>query len=123
MTDVDRQAVPGVEHASDGEPLIPVVDPVSVEETAQDDQLRDGTALCLSGGGSPAMLFHLGALRRLNEVGLLGTIERISSVSGGSIVAGVLGRRWNRLAASLQEHLYADATLQDLPSDAEGPRF
>src|SRR4051794_38444295 len=30
-----------------------------------------GTALCLSGGGYRAMLFHIGVLRRLNEAGLL----------------------------------------------------
>jgi NTE family protein len=57
-----------------------------------------GTALCLSGGGSRAMLFHAGALWRLNELGLLRRLERISSVSGGSIIAGLLGVRWSRLA-------------------------
>src|SRR5919199_5980552 len=45
------------------------------------------TALCLSGGGFRAALFHLGALRRLNEVGLLSQVDTISSVSGGSIIA------------------------------------
>lgn len=57
-----------------------------------------GIALCLSGGGSRAMLFHAGAILRLNELGLLGNIARISSVSGGSIVAGVLARHWQELA-------------------------
>lgn len=47
-------------------------------------------ALCLSGGGYRAALFHLGALRRLNELGLVGEITTIASVSGGSIVAGHL---------------------------------
>ena len=41
---------------------------------------------CLSGGGFRAVVFHLGALRRLNELGILGHIDVISSVSGGSIV-------------------------------------
>ena len=44
------------------------------------------------------MLFHLGALWRVNELGYLPRLARISSVSGGSITAGVLGHRWNRLA-------------------------
>src|SRR3989442_1244529 len=57
-----------------------------------------GIALCLSGGGYRAMLFHLGALWRLNELAYLPKLLRISSVSGGSITAGVLGHRWNRLA-------------------------
>jgi NTE family protein len=57
----------------------------------------DGVALCLSGGGYRAMLFHLGALMRLNELGWLPKLDRISSVSGGSITAGVLACRWHRL--------------------------
>jgi NTE family protein len=59
--------------------------------------LLDGPGLCLSGGGSRAMLFHAGALMRLNELGLLAKTLRISSVSGGSIAAGVLGTRWSQL--------------------------
>jgi NTE family protein len=58
---------------------------------------RGGIGLCLSGGGYRAMLFHLGALRRLNESGRLATLTRVSSVSGGSITAGVLGMRWKEL--------------------------
>src|ERR1044071_6725287 len=58
---------------------------------------QEGIALCLSGGGYRAMLFHLGSLWRFNEAGLLLNLERISSVSGGSIIAGVLGMNWSRL--------------------------
>src|SRR6266496_649074 len=61
-----------------------------------------GIALCLSGGGYRAMLFHLGALWRLNEIGYLPKLARISSVSGGSITAGVLGLKWSRLAFDAQ---------------------
>jgi NTE family protein len=43
------------------------------------------------------MLFHLGALWRLNEFGYLKKLARISSVSGGSITAGVLGFKWSML--------------------------
>ena len=43
------------------------------------------------------MVFHVGALIRLNEVALLRKVKRISSVSGGSITAGVLGTSWNDL--------------------------
>jgi NTE family protein len=63
-------------------------------------ELRDATALCMSGGGYRAMLFHLGALWRLNELGLLGKLDRISSVSGGSITAGVLALHWNDLGVT-----------------------
>jgi NTE family protein len=44
------------------------------------------------------MLFHLGTLWRLNELGYLPKLDRVSSVSGGSITAAVLGMNWSRLA-------------------------
>ena len=53
--------------------------------------------LALSGGGYRAMLFHVGALWRLNEFGQLSKMTHISSVSGGSIVAGVLAANWSHL--------------------------
>ncbi len=61
---------------------------------------RRGWALCLSGGGFRAALFHLGALRRLNEAGLLARMRTISSVSGGSVASGLLARLWPELARS-----------------------
>ena len=61
------------------------------------DEARKPLALCLSGGGFRAMLFHAGALKRLNELGFLPRLNRVSSVSGGSITAGVLGHAWARL--------------------------
>src|SRR3954462_6403938 len=47
-------------------------------------------AVCLSGGGYRAAIFHVGALRRLNELGVLSKIDTITSVSGGSIIAAHL---------------------------------
>lgn len=55
-------------------------------------------ALCLSGGGYRAMLFHVGAICRLNELGLLRGLKRISSASGGSVAAAQLGLVWKQLA-------------------------
>jgi NTE family protein len=57
----------------------------------------EGIGLALSGGGFRASLFHLGSLIRLNELEVLGRLSEITSVSGGSIVAGLLGLRWSRL--------------------------
>lgn len=57
----------------------------------------DGTALCLSGGGFRAMLFHVGVVWRLNDAGWLPRFDRVSSVSGGSITAGLLAARWSQL--------------------------
>src|SRR3954466_10677372 len=62
-----------------------------------EDNPEPGIALCLSGGGYRAMLFHVGALWRLNELGFLPRLERVSSVSGGSVAAAALGRRWGQL--------------------------
>jgi hypothetical protein len=63
--------------------------PVNVVDTGSDHddprQLEEGIALCLSGGGYRAMLFHLGGLWRLNELGHLPKLARVSSVSGGSV--------------------------------------
>lgn len=129
-------------------------------------KVEDIIGLCLSGGGYRAMLYHVGVLIRLNELGFLPRIREIGSVSGGSITAGVLGRAWpklqfdgsgqainfaelvvdpvvrfaavavdvkaillgllpgftaaNEVAKAYDRHLFAGATLQDLP---DAPRF
>jgi len=140
-----------------------------VSDAEKAKQPQPGMALCMSGGGYRAMVYHLGALWRLNELGLLKPLKRISSVSGGSITAAMLGLKWKKLnfvngvasnlfdevikpvlglanhtldvlsigegiinpfksiadeiADGYRNHLYGHATLQDLPSDNEGPRF
>lgn len=72
--------------------------PVRSEETQEERAgPAKGIALCLSGGGYRAMLFHLGSLIRLNEAGVLGFVNRVSSVSGGSITAAVLALNWKSL--------------------------
>jgi len=80
-----------------------------IDETGDDQEPEQGIGICLSGGGYRAMLFHLGVLWRLAELGYLGSserngmhaplgsLQRISSVSGGSITAGVLALAWNNL--------------------------
>jgi len=60
-------------------------------------KLEDGIGLALSGGGYRAMMFHVGVLIRLNQTALLRKVKTISSVSGGSITAGVLGMCWKDL--------------------------
>jgi NTE family protein len=63
---------------------------------------QSGTGLAMSGGGFRATLFHAGSLWRLNELGLLRSLTRISSVSGGSITNGVLALAWPRLEFDAQ---------------------
>src|SRR5258705_9895376 len=78
---------------------VPLVDE-SAEKTARDPEAAaplEPLGLCLSGGGYRAMVFHIGSLLRLNEAGFLPRIDRISSVSGGSITAAVLGMNWSQL--------------------------
>lgn len=74
--------------------LTPLLMPQDTDEVRK---VRNVTALCLSGGGYRAMLFHVGSIWRLNEVGLLHQIKRFSSVSGGSLTAGRLAMVWNKL--------------------------
>jgi len=66
-------------------------------QTDEPEHLEPGVALCLSGGGYRAMVFHIGAIWRLNELRYLPKLDRVSSVSGGSITAGVLGLNWHNL--------------------------
>jgi len=67
---------------------------------------RRDIALSLSGGGFRATCFHLGVLKKLHELGLLERVGLISSVSGGSILAGLY-------ATSLVNHESFDEFLCD----------
>ncbi len=60
---------------------------------APDEVDRGEKALWLAGGGYRAALFHLGALTRLNELGLLARTGTVGAVDGGSIVAAHLATR------------------------------
>lgn len=91
-------------------------DPVNLVEPGALDRglpIREGAGLCLSGGGYKAMLFHLGVLWRLNELGIMRRLLRISSVSGGSITAATLAIKWRSLrwegdvAANFEEEVVA----------------
>jgi NTE family protein len=73
-----RDQIPGLES------------PVRAIATDTGEEPQSGVALCLSGGGYRAMLFHLGVIWRLREAGWLGRLDRVSSVSGGSITAAAL---------------------------------
>ena len=74
-----------------------IVDPDTTQSAAVP---RAGLAmgLALSGGGVRASVFHLGVLSRLAEDGLLERVSFVSTVSGGSLVAGMIyaaaGNRW-----------------------------
>jgi NTE family protein len=84
----------------------------SPDNPSQQQTIKLG--LALSGGGYRAMLFHLGALYRLNELGLLGRLEAVSSVSGGSFAAAILARAWPRLS-------FADGRAANFDSEIAEP--
>lgn len=89
------------DHADVGDAPTNNVEPVNVALSEQSESaarcLEPGVGLCLSGGGYRAMLFHVGSLWRLYEAGQLFTLQRISSVSGGSITSAVLALAWKHL--------------------------
>ncbi|KAA1261076.1 Patatin-like phospholipase [Rubripirellula obstinata] len=64
-------------------------------------------ALAFSGGGVRATVFHLGVLARLARQDLLGQVKIVSSVSGGSLAAGLVfsisGNRWPGSAQYLHD--------------------
>ena len=60
-------------------------------------KVEDTIGVCLSGGGYRAMIYHVGALTRLNELGILSKLDQIASVSSGSITNGMLALGWKRL--------------------------
>ncbi|MBK7707462.1 MAG: patatin-like phospholipase family protein [Acidobacteria bacterium] len=74
-----------------------ISDPIEYISSDRGREPEEGMALCLSGGGYRAMLFHVGVLWRLNELGFLPKLKRVSSVSGGSITAGVLAMNFDSL--------------------------
>src|SRR6516165_3702673 len=69
------------------------------EERAVSAKLRIG--LALSGGGFRASIFHLGVIRRLEELGIMPDVSVISSVSGGSIIAAYYACRMEDKVRSL----------------------
>ncbi|PKB13817.1 patatin-like phospholipase family protein [Janthinobacterium sp. 64] len=60
--------------------------------------MAEKIALALSGGGVRAMVFHMGVLRFLAERNMLERVAELSTVSGGSLLVGLIfsksGMRW-----------------------------
>jgi len=78
---------------------------------------RRGIGLCLSGGRFCATLFHLGAIRRLFELGITARpdFDTIASVSGGSLKSAQ-GAQW---AIALVNAKAQDTTV-DFQADIAG---
>jgi NTE family protein len=87
----------------------------------------DGLELALSGGGVRAMAFHAGVLKLLAEHELLERVRHISSVSGGSLLIGLIlqkaGMCWPTSTAYLSRILPAvreQLTTRNLQAAALG---
>ena len=69
--------------------------------------MSEKIALALSGGGNRAMAFHAGVLRYFAEMNMLENVEEISSVSGGTLLTGLIftksNMRWPTSAAYLND--------------------
>lgn len=93
-----------------------------LEASSERSALRIGIAL--SGGGVRATVFHLGVLARLARQDLLSHVTAISSVSGGSLAAGLVfaagGNRWPDSGGYLNQvvpHLLRLLTERNIQSD------
>lgn len=69
--------------------------------------------LSLSGGGFRASVFHLGVLARLAEDDLLEQVQYVSSVSGGSLLTGLLFARNSLIWPSSQVFRQGLPALRD----------
>ena len=83
------------------------------QQTMDDIMQREPLAVCFSGGGFRAMLFHLGVVRALRDAGLLSVdvIRNIFSVSGGSILAAHLVLNWDRYTAD-KENTFRECAME-----------
>ena len=67
--------------------------------------MSEKISLALSGGGSRAMAFHAGALKYFAEVSMLENVAEISSVSGGSLLTGLIFSKSAMRWPSSQEYI------------------
>jgi predicted acylesterase/phospholipase RssA len=76
------------------------------EQAAPSTKKRIG--LALSGGGFRASIFHLGVIRRLEELRIMKDVDVVSAVSGGSIVAAYYVCEMERRLHALEETRRSD---------------
>ena len=73
-----------------------------------------GWAICCSGGGIRSAAYCLGALQRLDRIGLLAKARWILGVSGGSYIASSRALVAHNLRAGTRPHAYAPGTAEEL---------
>ncbi len=77
----------------------------SVFANLENDTRNSEMNLIFSGGGFRATLFQLGILLSLRQKNLLGNIRRIVAVSGGSVLAGHIGKNWSKIVGEKDDFL------------------
>jgi hypothetical protein len=77
-------------------------------------QAAGGWAICCSGGGIRSAAYCLGALQRLDRIGLLAKVTWILGVSGGSYIASSRALVAHHLRAGTRPHAYAPGTAEEL---------
>lgn len=80
---------------------------------AQPAPSADPFAVTFSGGGFRATLASLGAIRMVADLGRLGDVRYLSSVSGGSVANGAVAAAW----PALRERRFTAAAVDELVID------
>lgn len=75
---------------------------------------RAKLGLALSGGGFRASIFHLGVIRRLEELGIMPSVNVISSVSGGSIIAAYYVIQMEELLRERRKEIEAGRDITEI---------
>lgn len=76
--------------------------------------MNNSIGLALSGGGFRAAAFHLGVLKRLEELGVLSRISRISTVSGGSITGALYALKCQQHGNGAPGDYSVEALISDM---------
>ncbi|MBX9810201.1 MAG: patatin-like phospholipase family protein [Burkholderiales bacterium] len=75
---------------------------------------RSKLGLALSGGGFRASLFHIGVLAQMADMGLLRSVEVISTVSGGSIIGALYYLHVKKLLETVPDKDIKHTHYQDI---------
>lgn len=76
--------------------------------------MSDSIGLALSGGGFRAAAFHLGVLKRLEELGILPRLNRLSTVSGGSITGALYALKCQQHGSGAPGDYSVEALISDM---------
>jgi Patatin-like phospholipase len=87
--------------------------------TSKTNTANRGIGFCQSGGGFSASFYHIGALARMAEMGMLRHIEIIPTVSGGPIVSAAYYLMVKNLLENNEDTDIKDAAYVKLVQDLE----